>query len=413
MKHLKQAFTLVELIVVISILAILATVAFISFSWYTSDAKNTNNKANIRTIEWALQIYHTKNNSYPDATDAFNITSSGSIYAKQWTMWRKTLWLLWVRQDTVDANTKQPYFYSLSANNQKYWLVSFQNTINSFMIWAYANDLLKQYEWNWAPIILAENNQNISSDIDVLTIPDTYEVYFDNNSYWEESNKLLKYYYHPNAISVVNFNDDKFEDILWNETTVNKKPNITEWKVWNGMLINWDGWWLEIDISRYRIWENLTFSAWIKQNSYITTEWESSNCFSNSVVMRHNAKWAYMVVSHEWEVCWYRYKFTPTWYQKTWYINPINQWTHIVFVWNWVDFKSYINGSQTWDSIPITLQEWEDPNDFWWKYLIWIEALDSYVGSRKRYFDWVIDEVSMYNTALSDAEVLELYNITK
>ena len=413
MKQNNSAFTLVELIVVITILAVLATVAFISFQWYTSESKNTTNLTNLKIIDNSLWYYHIKNNFYPEVTDWFNITSSWTVYASQGYMWKKSLWLLWVSQDTKDINTWNYFIYTLWLNKQKYWLVWFQTSQTTYLSEVYANDFQSKYIWNWAPVVLTDTNENITQDIDVLNVPETYKVKFDDEKYWDDSNKLLKYYYHPNAISVVNFNDDKFEDILWNLTTVNKKPNITEWKVWNGMLINWDGGWLQVDISKYDLWVKLTFSAWVKQNSYITTEWESTNCFSNSIIMRHNAKWAYMVVDHEWQVCWYRYKYTPTGYQESWYINPLNQWTHIALVWNWTSYKSYINWTQVWDSIIMTLQEWENPNDFWWKYLIWIEAIDSEIWSKKRYFDGVIDEVSMYNTDLSASEVAELYNITK
>lgn len=419
MKHIyKKWFTLVELIVVITILAVLATVAFVSFSWYSLDAKNTTNKANLRTIWWGLQFYHTKNNEYPEVTDGFNITSSWSVYAVQWTMWKKTLGLIWVSQDTVDANTKQPYFYSLSASKQKYGLVSFQNTQNSFLMWVHANDLTKEYKWNGAPIIVNQNNENITSDIDVLTIADTYEVYFDNNSYWEESNKLLKYYYHPNAISIVNFNDDNFDDIVWNLTTTNKKPSITQGKVWNGMLINWDGGGLQVDLNKNLLWQQLTMSAWVKQKSY-TTDFTTSSprqCWENSIIMRFEWAWAYMVSGYQWDLCGYHYWYEPRGYHPSTGTIPLDTWTHVVSVWDGNNLKFYMNWLQVWSSINSSYEEtYKQSRNVIGSYLIWIEKMDTTktTNSLRRYFDWVIDEVGVFNTALSDAEILELYNITK
>ncbi|MFB0965355.1 MAG: type II secretion system protein [Patescibacteria group bacterium] len=49
-----KGFTLVELIVVITILAILATIGFLSLQGYTSDAKNTKTRANLRTVSSSL-----------------------------------------------------------------------------------------------------------------------------------------------------------------------------------------------------------------------------------------------------------------------------------------------------------------------------------------------------------------------
>lgn len=49
-----SGFTLVELIVVIAILAILATVGFLSLQGYSSDAKNSKARTNIRSVHSAI-----------------------------------------------------------------------------------------------------------------------------------------------------------------------------------------------------------------------------------------------------------------------------------------------------------------------------------------------------------------------
>lgn len=49
-----SAFTLAELIVVITILAILATVGFVSLQGYSSDARDSSLKANVRSIYTAI-----------------------------------------------------------------------------------------------------------------------------------------------------------------------------------------------------------------------------------------------------------------------------------------------------------------------------------------------------------------------
>ena len=50
----RNAFTLVELIVVITILAILATVGFLTLSGYTDDARSSANRANVRMVYSAI-----------------------------------------------------------------------------------------------------------------------------------------------------------------------------------------------------------------------------------------------------------------------------------------------------------------------------------------------------------------------
>lgn len=416
MKQNNSAFTLVELIVVITILAVLATVAFISFQWYTSESKNTTNLTNLKIIDNSLWYYHIKNNFYPEVTDWFNITSSWTVYASQGYMWKKSLWLLWVSQDTKDINTWNYFIYTLWLNKQKYWLVWFQTSQTTYLSEVYANDFQSKYIWNWAPVVLTDTNENITQDIDVLNVPETYKVKFDDEKYWDNSNKLLKYYYHPNAISVVNFNDDKFEDILWNLTTVNKKPNITEWKVWNGMLINWDGGWLQVDLSQKIMTDKLTLSAWIKQKSYNLEETIESEdeCWDNWIIMRFRPDWAYMVTDFKWTLCWYNYRYSPRWYHSSDTTISLDTWTHIMQVWDWENLKFYINWEQVWDTISTTYNPAYVNPYKWGTYVIWIEAMDWNIRNNlTRYFDGVIDEVSVYNTDLSASEVAELYDITK
>jgi prepilin-type N-terminal cleavage/methylation domain-containing protein len=52
--HKYSGFTLAELIVVITILAILATVGFLSLSGYSSDARDSALKANVRSVVSAI-----------------------------------------------------------------------------------------------------------------------------------------------------------------------------------------------------------------------------------------------------------------------------------------------------------------------------------------------------------------------
>lgn len=49
-----SAFTLAELIVVVTILAILATVGFVSLQGYSSDARDSSLKANVRSVYTAI-----------------------------------------------------------------------------------------------------------------------------------------------------------------------------------------------------------------------------------------------------------------------------------------------------------------------------------------------------------------------
>lgn len=69
MKTLKKAFTLVELMVVITVIAILMTIAIVSFTRIQKQARDTKRKADVRTLQTALQAYYTENQTYPISID--------------------------------------------------------------------------------------------------------------------------------------------------------------------------------------------------------------------------------------------------------------------------------------------------------------------------------------------------------
>jgi len=76
MKKLKKGFTLVELMVVITVIAILMTIAIVSFTRIQKQARDTKRKADLRTIQTALQAYYTEFQTYPVVTSPTLVTSA-------------------------------------------------------------------------------------------------------------------------------------------------------------------------------------------------------------------------------------------------------------------------------------------------------------------------------------------------
>jgi prepilin-type N-terminal cleavage/methylation domain-containing protein len=82
MKRLKKGFTLVELMVVITVIAILMTIAIVSFTRIQKQARDTKRKADIRTLQTALQAYFTEFQAYPiQNPDPANATTSLAVLA--------------------------------------------------------------------------------------------------------------------------------------------------------------------------------------------------------------------------------------------------------------------------------------------------------------------------------------------
>lgn len=76
MKKLKKGFTLVELMVVITVIAILMTIAIVSFTRIQKQARDTKRKADIRTLETALQAYYTEFQAYPLSSSPVAVTQA-------------------------------------------------------------------------------------------------------------------------------------------------------------------------------------------------------------------------------------------------------------------------------------------------------------------------------------------------
>lgn len=62
----KRGFTLVELMIVITVIAILATIAVVSFTRVQKQARDTKRKAEIKSLQTALQAYFTEKQHYPN-----------------------------------------------------------------------------------------------------------------------------------------------------------------------------------------------------------------------------------------------------------------------------------------------------------------------------------------------------------
>lgn len=65
MTHVKNAFTLIELLIVVAIIAILAAIAVPNFLEAQTRAKVARAKADMRSVATALELYRVDNTSYP------------------------------------------------------------------------------------------------------------------------------------------------------------------------------------------------------------------------------------------------------------------------------------------------------------------------------------------------------------
>lgn len=67
MTKLKNAFTLIELMVVVSIAAILFSIATVTYSNVTKSSRDARKKADLEAIRQALELYRSTCGAYPSA----------------------------------------------------------------------------------------------------------------------------------------------------------------------------------------------------------------------------------------------------------------------------------------------------------------------------------------------------------
>ena len=191
MKHTKQAFTLVELIVVITILAILGTIAFMMYADYAQDSRDSVRATDIWIINQSLWVYEVHSWKFPVPTDSKNITYSWAVLWYQWKFWDTPFSNL----DNIDKKPVDPLFnteydYSVINIKTKYqiWTVfewdtfwyapSIQkaNAVNSteltsFVSWNYDHNDINAKVWNNCSLITAPsmfvNNASSTGAIDV------------------------------------------------------------------------------------------------------------------------------------------------------------------------------------------------------------------------------------------------------
>ena len=81
---MNKSFSLIEIMIVISIIALLTTLGLNTYSGFQTKARDTRRKADLNTINQALNAYYAVNGKYPDTTGPFwYYSTSGSTWIPQ------------------------------------------------------------------------------------------------------------------------------------------------------------------------------------------------------------------------------------------------------------------------------------------------------------------------------------------
>jgi len=63
----KQGFTLIEILIVVAIIGLLASVVLVGLGSFRTRGRDSRRIADLREVQNGLELYYTKNQSYPDA----------------------------------------------------------------------------------------------------------------------------------------------------------------------------------------------------------------------------------------------------------------------------------------------------------------------------------------------------------
>lgn len=452
------AFTLVELIVVITILAILWMIAFISLQWYSENARDSVRISDIWNLAKTLEYKLTDWSFLPKPDDSINLTASWILFWYQGIAWSTTLSKLWLFNWWKDPLEENYYTYITNNTLTKYqviWFLENSNYTSFNFNKLEAKDYSKRYiytKWSEIWIILDSNtNQPITSTwttIDLINDLWDYKVQFTStdsktwtggeifSSIYNRNKSLLLnkeianldqnlVYYTDMETTTLSWSRIVLKDLSnnWNNATCynswtivdcwsNSWPQLVEWwwSTWKWFYFDW--------INDYiLIWDKNILDFWVSDYSiFYKVKIIFDDSLNHAILAKRwaNPWYAIWVNTSIWVTQVNTINSTWTWnISSLWYYD--NSSNYLVWVWvnirNW-NSKNYQNGilKSEKSMLPIVNQNIDNLNPF----VLWANCYNNCkLPWRWNYFYWIIDEIRVYNRALTDYEVKTLYDISK
>ncbi|MFA6091066.1 MAG: LamG-like jellyroll fold domain-containing protein [Candidatus Gracilibacteria bacterium] len=441
-----SGFTLVELIVVITILVILGTIAFMNLSGFQSNARDSVRIENLTNLKKGLDIFQIKSGKYPLPENSVNITASGTLIGYQGFAKDQVGSLARLSQNgTIDPLDSTIYTtYSTNADRTKMQAMSFLEDGNNVI--AMNSTLPRPLGEGWAPqravlwsSFIPEANASVTSDyskrypstqgdslgillgnsggslnqpvqetgsgVDIFTKIGNYIMQFSNTKKVIGSSSAMSYgyltYYSNIGLSGYWSFDQGNGNIVKDDSGNGNSGNFIGSPLWGtGKLLggidvgNGGGYARIPNSSSIDLGNQITIAFWIK-DSGTSAVWGS---FISKINMGTSG---YMIQRNESTQDIYMRIDTSTGVNQTIGIIPNildGNWHHIV----WTLDNGAKKGFK--DGILIINENYSPGNGF---------SITSQPLDIAAYLIGKIDEVRIYNRALSDSEAQALYNATK
>ncbi|EKE28846.1 MAG: LamG protein [uncultured bacterium (gcode 4)] len=429
----QKAFTLVELIVVIVILAILATIAFLSFSSQSSSARDSTRLSDISNIAKWLLVFNATAGKYPIPNNYISINASWAQIWMQWYAGASVLNMIKLSNWWKDPLDWTTYTYLINSGQNKFQIMWFLEDWNNAALsfvpfkWNEANADASSYsgryvysKWDTLGILLdsqdkspLQSKYNASSFtwVDIVNTTSNLIVQFSNKDYisWSWSNlvAIKQTYATQRDISLVWSWD--METWLPNWTLADLSWNWNNWTASWWIILWWTNW--KYSKATYFDWINDIFNAWSWNNLNIT------NALTLYAWVNINKSWDFKLISKSpsntdwkfqlWTIVANKASFwikSTTWNSVNW--NTTLQtwvWYHLCGTYDGSKIKIFVNGVQD-NSTSMTGAIASSTGDTLWIWSNW---------NTTQFLSWSLDDLWIYNRALSDLEVQNMYNSTK
>ena len=174
--HVSRGFTLMELLVVIALLGILIVVGLGSFQSATRKSKDSQRKANLKSIALALEAYYNDAGTYPSDDGAGHIVISGCSGSYSYCPYgspMKNTATLYMALLPTDPGTNA-YWYKVGTNNASYQLYARLDNLEDGAIYVSAG---KPQMYSDITCGSKKCNYGVSS---ANTLPETGRIYADD-----------------------------------------------------------------------------------------------------------------------------------------------------------------------------------------------------------------------------------------
>jgi len=441
MRPFFPAFTLVELIVVITIIWVLSTIGFVSYSNYLTWARDSNRYSQLTKLSDSLQVYATQK-SLPLPDDYIEITASWAtnVIAYQGYVWSDVLETIDYTNWGRDPKDNSYYTYYLTKDRKSLQMMALMEEAGSVALTpnlqinkTFAADYSDRYPkvyWRklWVltevdtntPVQELTSIKNGSWYLDILNTNENIISTIDNWNVLQWTWNIFLWLSQSNRTLAL---QDNSLVLHMNFSDLSNTWRMADWSKYNNDLLCYENnrevncsifaseWWnLTMNGNRYLASDKLVYDLYTDQFTYIakvnlfsgtwwaliwqyTKDLQWSHSYENHAFRLYDTSFVY----DNWPPSWWGFKIDFEVPNKSYMVVALRR--------SWINWDYYLNWlkvlSGSWSSVMETFaSSYEDRIQ---NFVIWWQTYTNWVAWRL--FDGMIDEIRIYNRALSDEEI--------